>query len=426
VVKILVRFAFALLIAVLSVSVQSAGRDIPFDLAPLMSELQRALDESREELGFPGATAAVSLADGRLIKLASGFADLDRGIAITPDHRMPGGSTGKSWAAALAVLLADEGYWSLDDQAAQYLGDKPYWPGIANGDRITLKQLLRHSSGLQNYYDQPAFHRIVSQLHKGSGNIGALSRDALIRFIDGAPALFKPGTGYRYTDLGYLLVGEAIEAVTGRDYFSVLEEKVLEPLGLLLTGPTAPLIAGIAQGHIAIPGPLLPGVTRTVNAQGRLAFDPRLEFTGGGLATNPGDMARWLRALYRGDVVSGEGAEALLEAPPYHSVGDDMKGNYYGLGVFVKAHPSGGQSWGHGGYLMGYRSEMQYLPEHDVAVAVQVNTTDGFWQAPAEPDGDWSIVDNTAAPKLRLRLQEVVVHFLKELPDNSTIRPGGR
>jgi hypothetical protein len=137
-------------------------------------------------------------------------------------------------------------------------------------------------------------------------------------------------------------------------------------------------------------------------------------------------MARWLRALYLGDVVSLEGVEALLEVPPHHSVGDDTTGNYYGLGVNVKAHPSGGQSWGHGGYLMGYRSEMQYLPAHDVAVAVQVNTADGFWQAPAEPDGDWSIVHNTAAPSLRLRLQEVVIRFLNELKDDSIKRPGGR
>ncbi len=206
------------------------------------------------------------------------------------------------------------------------------------------------------------------------GNIGDLVREDIIRFIAGVPPLFEPGRGFRYTDVGYILVGEAIEAVTGENYFDTLRHRLLDPLGLNLTAPTRRYMSGIAQGYAPIPSPLVPGVTHMVADNGELKFDPEMEFTGGGLVNNVGDMARWVMALYTGRAISPAAAQAIVEPPPHLTEREQKTGNYYGLAVFVQRQPWGVTTWGHGGYFPGYLSEMQYLPEHGFSIAVQINT----------------------------------------------------
>ena len=361
--------------------------------ADLGKALQIRLDGMREELGFPGATAAVLLEDGRMVKLATGMADVEKGIAMTPDHRVPGGSTGKTYAAAVALVLEEEGVWDLDDKAATYLGDKPWWGDLANRDSMTLRQLLRHRAGVENYYDLPRFHELIAGMVEQGQNIGDLVREDIIRFIAGMPPLFEPGKGFRYTDVGYILVGEAIEAATGENYFDLLRNRLLDPLGLNLTAPTRLYMSGIAQGYAPSPSPLVPGVTHVVADNGELEFDPEVEFTGGGLVNNVGDMARWVMALYTGRAVSPAAAEAIVEPPPHLTEREKESGNYYGLAVFVQQQPWGVTTWGHGGYFPGYRSEMQYLPEHGFSIAVQINTEFDVWAPPPNVEEPRPYVD---------------------------------
>jgi D-alanyl-D-alanine carboxypeptidase len=378
--------------------------------AELAKNLQVRLDSLREEQGFPGATAAVAFEDGRLIKLASGMANLEKGIAMTPDHRMPGGSSGKTYAAAVAVILEHEGLWDLDDRLEKYVGDRPWFHDIANQDTITLRQLLQHRSGLENWYDQPRFHAMVEERVKIGKAIDDFSREELIEFIHGVPQLFEPGKGYRYTDVGFILVGEAIEAVTGENYFDVLESRILDPLGLNLTAKSHQRSSGIAQGYSPNPSPLVPGVTHMIDDNGYLKFDPELEFTGGGLVNNPGDMARWVIALYTGRAISKDAAAAIV-APPQHLTGkEERTGNYYGLGVFVNNYPSGILTYGHGGWFPGYRSVMQYLPEHGFATAVQLNTELGTWAEKPPGPGE----KRPSAELVQQFLQEVVLKALSE------------
>ena len=365
----------------------------PAAFADLAKALQLRLDGMREELGFPGATAAVLLADGRMIKLATGMADVEKGIAMTPDHRIPGGSTGKTYAAAVALVLEREGVWDLDDKAAKYLGEQPWYQDLANRDSMTLRQLLRHRAGVENYYDLPRFHELIADMVEQGQNIGDLVREDIIRFIAGIPPLFEPGKGFRYTDVGYILVGEAIEAATGENYFDILQDRLLDPLGLNLTAPTRRYMSGIAQGYAPTPSPLVPGVTHVVADNGELKFDPEVEFTGGGLVNNVGDMARWVMALYTGRAISPEAAQAVVEQPPHLTDRVKETGNYYGLAVFVQQQPWGVTTWGHGGYFPGYRSEMQYLPDHGFSIAVQINTEIDVWTPPPNMDEPRLYVD---------------------------------
>jgi len=412
----LFKHALVVIAALVVLQTAHAEKISDAEFIELTKSLQQELNQIRAQQGFPGATAAVFLESGRLIKLATGMADVERGIVMTPDHRMLGGSSGKTYAAAVALALEEEGVWDLDDKVSKYLGGKPYWKGIANHDTITLRQLLQHRSGVQNYYDQARFHKLVEEKRAAGGGIDSFSREELIGFVDGIPQLFVPGKGYRYTDIGYILAGEAIEAVTGENYFDVLKEKLLVPLGLNLTDPTARIMPGLAQGYAPEPGPLIPGVTHMVQDNGEYVIDPTLEFTGGGLVNNPGDMVRWIQALYTGRAISKEAAAAILAKPAYPTEREQASGNYYGLGVFVKDHPSGGKSWGHGGYAPGYRSEMQYLPRYGFSTAVQVNTEVGFWDKPEPATGERKILLRRRADiakVIRERLQAVVIRALE-------------
>ena len=386
----------SLLIAVVFILPAQAGETAGLGaeaFADLGKALQFRLDAMRGELGFPGATAAVLLGDGRMIKLATGMADVEKGVAMTPDHRIPGGSTGKTYAAAVALLLEEDGLWDLDDRVADYLADKPWYGDLANRDSMTIRQLLRHRSGVENYYDLPRFHELIADMVEQGGNIGDLVREDIIRFVAGVPPLFEPGRGFRYTDVGYILVGEAIEAATGENYFDILKDRLLDPLGLNLTAPTRLYMSGIAQGYAPTPSPLVPGVTHVVADNGELKFDPEVEFTGGGLVNNVGDMARWVMALYTGRAISPEAAQAIVEPPPHPTERETESGNYYGLAVFVQKQPWGVTTWGHGGYFPGYRSEMQYLPEHGFSIAVQINTEIDVWAPPPNMEEPRPYVD---------------------------------
>ena len=376
--------------------------------AELTKALQLALNDLHAEQGFPGATAAVAFKDGRLIKLATGKADLEQGVAMTPDHRMPGGSTGKTYAAAVAVILEKEGLWDLDDRLADHVGDEPWFHDIPNQDTITLRQLLRHRSGVENWYDQPAFHEQIAERAARGEAIDSFDRKELIAYVYGLEPLFEPGKGFRYTDVGYILVGEAIEAATGRDYFDVLHEKILFPLGLRLTEKSVKHVANVAQGYAPTPSPLVPGITHMLNEEGDSKIDPELEFTGGGLVNNSGDMARWILALHSGGAISKQAAIDIQAKPDFPTEQENQSGNYYGLGVFVTQQAAGYTTYGHGGYFPGYRSAMQYVPKYGFSTAVQLNTEDGTWSGPPK-EGE---PERPSAEAVQLRMQAIVIAAL--------------
>jgi D-alanyl-D-alanine carboxypeptidase len=106
-----------------------------------------------------------------------------------------------------------------------------------------------------------------------------------------------------------------------------------------------------------------------VIVDGKFVINPQMEWTGGGFASTAEDLARWAKALYEGRIVKKPYLEQMLEAVEAKT----GRGDKYGLGVQVR-QSEWGISYGHGGWFPGYRSEMEYFPEHRVAIAIQFNT----------------------------------------------------
>jgi D-alanyl-D-alanine carboxypeptidase len=150
----------------------------------LVARFQAKLDALRIAQKIPGATAAFVLPDGRMGKVASGYANVENKILMTPDSRMLGGSTGKTYVAAMANKLAEQGIWSLDDKLSKYLGGEPWFKHLPNGDAITIRMLLRHRSGIDNYYNNPRFFDWLGAKTKADPKF-ELSQSDIIEFVLG-------------------------------------------------------------------------------------------------------------------------------------------------------------------------------------------------------------------------------------------------
>lgn len=370
--------------------------------AALVARFQSAVDAERARYSVPGITAAFVLPDGRMAKVASGYAEVERKIPMTPDSRMLSGSTGKTLAAAVAIELSRQGVWSLDDKLSKYLGSRPWFHRLPNADVLTIRLLLQHRGGLENYYDNPRFFDWYrARLAEDPSYVPGF--DTLIEFVCDQPPLFPPGQGFNYSDVGYLIVGLAMESATGRAYYDLVRESFLDPLGLTLTAPSnARTIPGLAQGYANGRNPLLLGPSM-LGEGGVLTYDPSIEFTAGGFVSNSGDLARWAFALYGGKALDSPALAEMLAAP----IGT-ASARYYGLGAGVFPAADGlPLAYGHDGYIPGYRSSMRYYPAAGMAIALQVNTEDGYWEEVKQG----AVAGHLDFASLRARITRAVLEF---------------
>jgi len=347
------------------------------DAAALAARFQATLDslwsaaEKTDEV-FPGATAAFILPDGHVFGFATGYSDVDGRREMEPDMLMPSGSIGKTYVAATAISMALDGVLSLDDPISKWVGERPWFPRLPNGPDITLRNLLNHSSGLIDHvFDAPEFAAAVHEMLARGPN-ATLSPEALIEFVLDREPLFPAGMGYHYTDTGYIIAGLVLEAASGSTYYDALRRRILDPLALTMTRPQDRRDApGLSQGYAVQSAELFGTPLEVVGSDGRMAFNPSLEWTGGGLYNNPQALVRWAKALYEGDAFEGDYLGDLLESAVRGA--SDIPRTVYSLGVRITQTPLG-IMYGHGGFFPGYNSELMYFPSLGAALAIQINT----------------------------------------------------
>ena len=331
---------------------------------------QVRLEELHQEHGFVGATAAFVLENGDVGVAAVGLADVERAVPMTPEHRMPAGSIGKTIAGATALSMVADGLLRLDDRVSMWLGEEPWLTRIANSDTITLRHLLSHSSGLIDHvYDEDwraaaRARRIGPEADPDS----YFTPRELMAFLVDKPALFPAGQGYHYTDSGLILAGLVLEAASGSEFYDEAQRRILTPLGLDRTSPqVGRTFDGLAAGYMGgQPSPT--GIPNKVADRGTLTFNPRSEWTGGGYVSNPSDLVIWAKALYEGRALRSPYLEDMLSSG-YR--GPDAEATY-GITTFIVDNEVG-RILGHGGQFPGYRSTMYYHPETRTAIAAQVN-----------------------------------------------------
>jgi D-alanyl-D-alanine carboxypeptidase len=339
-------------------------------LAQLERRFQAGLDAICAKYKLPGMTAAYALPDGSVVAFASGLADKESGAKMTVDTRMPAGSVGKTFVAATVIGLAQDGKLSLDDRIERWFGKEPWFDDLPNGREITVRNLLMHRAGISDHIYDPQWIGEAQQM------VRSLDTDPdyyfkpaeLVKFILKRKPLFPAGQGFKYTDTGYILLGMIIERAGGATYYDQARLRFLEPLKLTLTEPADHRnIPNLAAGYLSPKNPF--GLPEKITVDGKLRYNPATEWTGGGLVSNPQDLVRWAKALYEGRALPKPYLAELLTTDPK----DKDKSSKYGLGVYVTKSALG-DSYGHGGWSVGYLSHVDYYPAQRVAVAVQTNT----------------------------------------------------
>lgn len=330
--------------------------------------------------GAPGVSVAAVLPDGRTIAVAGGFADPETARPMTPATRLMSGSTGKTFAAATAMALVDAGKLDLDAPLAPLFANDPWYARLPNAKALTLRMLLQHSEGFPQFLEEPDFQWSLMTDSLRGRDIG-YPPEKMLSFILDEPALFPPGTRHAYSDLGYHLAGLAMEKVTGRSYYQLLDTLILSRLKspdvIPATSTDLPgLAAGYARGDILA---AVAGMTgRTTDAAGHLRNSPKLEYTGGGLALTPRALARFYWMLANGMILPPASFETMMTSSlPLPGAPQPGVTQAYGLGMFVTKRPELGRYISHSGYYPGYSSNVAMLLDHNIAVAVQQNSDHG-------------------------------------------------
>ncbi|HSU15633.1 serine hydrolase [Longimicrobium sp.] len=312
------------------------------------AEAVRAVDEALARATAEGRfSGAVLIAkDGQpVFQRAYGMADRERRIANTLETRFNLGSMNKMMTAVAIAQLVAEGKLSFQDPVAKYI---PGFPTPAAARKIRIEHLLTHTSGLGSYFNPRFFRERPATV---AAILDVARQDTALAF--------EPGTGWRYSNTGFLLLGAIIEKVTGQDYYDYVRDHVFAPAGMTASSWPAASEPGWAREYApARDG----GGTFTADDQRR--GSP----AGGGVST-VGDLLRFSRALLSGRLVPAQYVQTLTTPKP------ELGSRSYGYGFGVTPRPL--RIVGHNGGKPGVFANLDLYPEAGYTTVLLMNQGDG-------------------------------------------------
>ncbi|TDD59099.1 class A beta-lactamase-related serine hydrolase [Kribbella antibiotica] len=252
---------------------------------------------------------------------------------ITPDAYFRIGSVTKTFVATAVLQLVDEQRVRLDAPIERYL------PGVVpGGRRITVRQVLDHTSGIYDYAHDPGWS---TNRWRGSDRFQHYEPSQLLTVAFSHPPYFPPGTGWHYSNTNYILAGLLIERVTGRPYGAEIVRRIVKPLALTHTS-----LPGDWPG---LPTPHAPGYT---SVDGKLVdatlMNPSLDWAAGEMISTTADLNRFFAALFDARLTSRAALAEMRRYVPATGLFD------YGLGLQRFRLPCGTTVEGHSGELLGY------------------------------------------------------------------------
>ena len=328
----------------------------------LTDNLQHKLDSITQKGLVPGVTFAVCFSNGQTTSLASGYADVELQQPMKPNSIMFTGSVGKTFVAAIILQLVDEGSLVLDELASKYLDGQAWFHQIPNAQSITIRMLLNHTAGIPEWAFQPG---VWESVHNDPDKTWT-AEERMSKVIGLQPSN-PAGKGWSYADSHYIILGAIIEQLTGNDYYNELSKRILKPYGLTNTTPAVQrFLPGLVAGYTSLSNELL--LPKKVAENQTYAFNPQLEWTGGGLVTNVSDLCVWAKIVWSGKLFAQHTYNQMITAVPFKTGLFEDAG--YGLGCFVGS-TNGTSYYGHTGFVPGYITFVQYIPEFGVSLAMQ-------------------------------------------------------
>ncbi len=313
--------------------------------SPEVDKIQSYLNQQVEKKNFSGSILIES--KGKiLVKQGYGMANYELNVPNTTRTKFNIGSITKTFTATAIMQLVEKNKIGLDDTIDKYI------PGYPNGGKIHISQLLSHKSGIPDFTDSQEFMDTV-RLYRTPEQIIATFKDK--------PLEFEPGSSFKYSNSGYVLLGYIIEKVTNQTYEDYLKENIFKPLDMKDTeiADGKKLIQNKASGY-SIAGKQL------VNSD---MADNSFEFGAGGVYSTVEDLYKWYKGMNSTKILSKESWNKMLKS----------YSEYYGYGWLVGDINFGDvkkKIMGHNGQTFGFCSSAYKYVDDDLAVIVLSNFED--------------------------------------------------
>jgi len=316
----------------------------------LRGRINRIASQVLQQTGVPSASVAVVQRGKLVYTRAYGDARLADGsepeIPATPDMRYSIGSISKQFTAAAILLLQEQGKLSIDDAVGKYV------PGLTRGNEVTIREILSHTSGYQDYW--PEDYLMTPMLQPESAQ-------QILDTWGKKPLDFEPGAQWQYSNTNYVIAGRIVEAVAGEPLFDFLTQHIFRPLGMksVWNSDEEALTHTDATAYYRHAlGPL-----RLAPKEGRGWM-----FAAGELAMTAHDLALWDESLLAGTILKPASYKEMFTEVKLKN----GKGTHYGLGVEVRDR-DGHRSIEHSGEVSGFVSDNEVLIDDGAAVAVLTN-----------------------------------------------------
>jgi D-alanyl-D-alanine carboxypeptidase len=310
--------------------------------------VQQALDQITQSGAALGVQARVT--DGRQrFTAGSGKAELNSDKPVPQNGRFRVGSITKTFVSTVTLQLAGEGKVDLDAPVVRYL------PGLIDG-RITVRQVLQHTSGLFNYTNAlPLSPDEFEEIRYKSW-----SPQELLALSTSKPLDFEPGTQWNYSNTNYVVAGLLVEKITGKPYEKAVEQRILKPLHLKDTE--------VPGDEVGISGPHARAYWTVKGQPSEITrMNPSVAWAAGEMISTTRDLDTFITALSSGKLLKPAQQQEISKTTAV-SPG-------YGLGLQVETLPCGTKVWGHGGGIPGYSSQLLTTP--DSKKRFELNATSG-------------------------------------------------
>ncbi|MER5363411.1 serine hydrolase domain-containing protein [Streptomyces sp. NPDC002785] len=356
--------------AVATVAVTAVALTVPATAVPRTAghtATRQAMDAA-VAAGVPGVTATVEEGHGTW-RATSGVGDLRTGAPRSPQDRYRIASITKTFVSTVLLQLDAEGRLSLDDTVEKWLPGTVHGHGY-DGRRITIRNLLNHTSGIANYTVDETFARTY-MLKDGffRHRYDTVKPEELVGIAMSHKPDFAPGTSWNYSNTNYVLAGMVIERVTGHPYAQEIRERIIEPLGLRATSvpgtrTTVPQPSSRAYGKLA--------QTATGPTYDVTDLNPSFGSSAGEMISDSADLNRFYAALLTGRLLPPRQLKEMKTTAPARGLNAG-----YGLGLLDRTLSCGVHVWGHSGGIHGSSSEA-------------VTTADGRHSLAFNFNGDWA------------------------------------
>jgi D-alanyl-D-alanine carboxypeptidase len=331
--------AFALVLAFVS-----SGLAFRTAAAADTAQLDQRISSLLAASGAPSVSVAVVDHGETVYAKAFGKADVAGDVAATVDTRYAVGSVSKQFTVAAILLMQEEGKLSLDDKVAKY------FPGLTRANEVTIRELLSHTSGYEDY--APQDYLIPAWTHP-------TTPQKILDEWAKKPLNFDPGTRWQYSNTNFVLAGEIFEKASGKKLLPFLEDRIFRPLGMTTAGDCIAKSADEASAYTRY----ALGPARPVGREASGWY-----FAAGELCMTPSDLARWDTAFLAKKILSPKSYEEFTREVDLK----DGKPTRYALGLDI-GNFNGVPMISHSGEVSGFLTLNAVFPTKGVAVAVCSN-----------------------------------------------------